>query len=245
MRSIAWLVCAGLAGCYDPRIVDGGFACSPRDAVPCPSGFVCRARRCVSPESAAAAPVTPADDLAVASAVGDMAAPANDLAPASECGVAQLVINEVQTHGRRSNDQWIELYNPCSVAVSLRNFMLVYRSHSAIKDIYTLAMIDDVVDADGYYVIADSGHHGNADIKPFNEGSLDETAGGVAIRDDSGAIIDSIAWGHSDNGFAQGQPATACSAGSSMARLPNGVNTHDDSVDFRVTQSPTPGAANR
>jgi hypothetical protein len=38
----ACLLCLGLvAGCYSPKVLNGGFACSMTDDPPCPNGFFC------------------------------------------------------------------------------------------------------------------------------------------------------------------------------------------------------------
>jgi len=53
-----------------------------------------------------------------------------------------------------------------------------------------------------------------------------------------------MGWGTAGgNGFVNGNPAPTEGTGKSIARKPNGANTHDDSVDF-ASATPTPGAAN-
>ena len=36
-----------LGGCFQPKVVSGGFACNPDDSPPCPDGFICVDNRCI------------------------------------------------------------------------------------------------------------------------------------------------------------------------------------------------------
>ena len=36
------------AGCFDPKVVSGGFVCNPDDSPACPSGYICVDNRCVN-----------------------------------------------------------------------------------------------------------------------------------------------------------------------------------------------------
>lgn len=72
-RTVRWTVLTacllGLAGCFNPTVKDGGFACSSTDTPPCPSGFFCVSGYCVKNPGQTVAPA----DLAMASAPGDLA----------------------------------------------------------------------------------------------------------------------------------------------------------------------------
>jgi hypothetical protein len=72
--------------------------------------------------------------------------------------------------------------------------------------------------------------------------------GGVALRDSSGAIVDSVGYGDAVNAFVEAHAATAPPAtaapGSSAVRLPDGHDTNDNAADFSVSSSPTPGSSN-
>jgi hypothetical protein len=46
-RALVVASAALLAGCFSPRIQNGGFSCSMADPAPCPSGFSCVAAKCV------------------------------------------------------------------------------------------------------------------------------------------------------------------------------------------------------
>jgi hypothetical protein len=81
----------------------------------------------------------------------------------------------------------------------------------------------------------------------FNAG-LASTGGGLALRDSSGAIVDSLGYGNAVNAFVRGAPAPAPPAeappGNSDVRLPDGHDTGNNSVDFSVTATPTPRGPN-
>jgi hypothetical protein len=78
--------------------------------------------------------------------------------------------------------------------------------------------------------------------------SLAAGGGGVALRDSSGAIADSVGYGDAVNAFVEAHPTTAPPAtaapGSSAVRLPDGHDTNDNAADFSVSSSPTPGSSN-
>jgi len=42
------LLSTALAGCFDPKVTNGGFACTPDDDPACPVGFICVDNRCVN-----------------------------------------------------------------------------------------------------------------------------------------------------------------------------------------------------
>src|SRR4051794_20970034 len=45
MRNTAvfvFIVTSTVAGCFNPKILDGGFQCDPANPTPCPEGYFCR-----------------------------------------------------------------------------------------------------------------------------------------------------------------------------------------------------------
>src|SRR5439155_8875090 len=177
---------------------------------------------------------------------GDMAGAATgDMAMAANCGVADLLINEVATRGASASDEWVEIYNPCAQDITSSGTVM-YRSSAATSDSSTVATLTNrVFPKQGYFLIANTGYSGAADIKSFVGGGLADDGGGVALRDGAMKIISSMAWGSgTDNKFQQGTPATAVTGSSSLARTPNGQNTKNDFKDFVLDSTPTPRAAN-
>lgn len=271
MRFTAVFVVFVAAGCFNPRIADGGFACNPTDPVPCPDGTYCRDSGdgyiCTSrlgpggptggPDMASdngggddLAMPSGGDDMAMSSGGGDMAkapgdmakAPA-DMATGGSCGVSNLLINEVQTGSSASaTDEFIEILNPCASAVSLSG-SLVYRSSAGTTDVVLATISNKSIAAHGFFVAANSGFSGASNVSFNASTGLNNTGGGVAVKNGGGSIIDSMGWGDATNAFVQGSAATASNNNGSMARKP-GANSHDNSADFAVDATPSPGAAN-
>lgn len=182
----------------------------------------------------------------------DLASPAPppDLATVANC---HLVVNELQTGTSQSaRAEFVEVYNPCSSALTVDNFVLVYRPASDTNpassgDSSTLYHFSGSLAAGGYLVLA------GADFTGTSNGALSSglaPSGAVAIRDGSGAIIDSVAYGSVSAGhaFIETSPAplppTVASPGGSIERLPNGHDSNDNSQDFQTTNTSTPGVAN-
>ncbi len=199
-----------------------------------------------------ATPAQPSD-LAMAAdlttAAADLATPP-DLVVTSSC---HLVINEIQTQTTQAaSEEFVEIYNPCTSAVSVASFKLGYRaatntSPASSADSATLYTFSGSLGAGAYFVLGGSSFGGT------KNGSLSSglaTSGAVALRDASGAIVDSVAYGTvtAGNAFIETAPAplppTSASPGSSIERLPNGADTDDNSHDFQAASTATPGAAN-
>jgi hypothetical protein len=74
---------------------------------------------------------------------------------------------------------------------------------------------------------------------------LSGTGGAVGLRD-LNTLVDSVAYQTlaTANNLTETTPAANPPADSSLARHPNGADSDDNSADFTVTASITPGAAN-
>jgi len=159
--------------------------------------------------------------------------------------ICTVKINELQTGGSTALDEFVELYNTCpDQALDLTGYALVYRSAGGTTDSIRVSFTGGGFAAGKpYYVCANTGYAGPADAH-YTDG-LAEAGGGLAIRDAAGNILDSVGWGTATNTFVEGSPAPAPSAGQSIARMPDGHDTNDNSTDFTIISSPTtPGAAN-
>jgi hypothetical protein len=269
MRNTVIFAALFAAGCFNPRLTDEGFQCDPTQVQPCPDGQFCRnfsgAYLCTSNVNAG---TTGGGDMAAGGGGGaggggvggggggggdvDMASPAKpkDMAmlppdmtpPPTNCTATSLIINEVQTGP--GLDEFIEIWNPCGNAVTAAG-KLVYRASGASSDSNTLvATVNKSVPAMGYLLFANSGYTGSVAADYTYANGLADGGGGVALRDASNNIICSVSWGTStSNGFGSGNPAPTEATNKSIARQPNGANTHHDDVDF-ASSTPTPGAAN-
>jgi hypothetical protein len=130
-----------------------------------------------------------------------------------------------------------------------RCYKLAYRSGAGASDV-TLATIPDgtTLAPGGFYLLGGSGYVG---ARPANQSfsqALAATAGGIGLREATGKLVDSVGYGPATNAFVEAHPAPAPPAtavpGSSDIRLPDGVDTDNNGVDFTITAAPTPGGPN-
>ena len=164
-------------------------------------------------------------------------------------GDAVIRINEfsVGTEGALG-DEFVEVANAGTGAVDLSGWKLVYRSGAGTSDVSLGTLADGTMLAPGAFFLfggsAYSGAH-PAD-KSFSAG-LASDAGGVAIKDADGNIVDSVGWGDATNAFVEGTtaaaPPIAPAPGKSDARHPNGQDTNVNAADFTIGD-PTPGVSN-
>ena len=210
---------------------------------------------------------TPAPARDLAAPARDLAAPARDLATTPDLATARdlaplpdldvvagchLVINEIQTGTSQTlTEEFVEIYNPCPAAVTVDNFKLVYRAASNTNprsgaDNGTLFTFAGSIAAGAYRVLGGSGFTGS------KNGALASgiaASGALGIRDAAGQLVDSVSWGAvAGNTFAETAaaplPPTLPSPGGSIERLPDGADSDDNSRDFQIAASVTPGAAN-
>ena len=159
-------------------------------------------------------------------------------------------MNELMTGstGAASNE-FVELYNAGSSAADVGGFKVAYRSSAGTSDI-TLATIPagTSIPAGGFYLLGGSGYLGSHAADQSFSTSLASTGGGIAVRDSTGAILDSVGYGDTTNAFVEAHATTAPPAtaapGSSADRIPDGHDTNDNAADFSVSSTPSPGAAN-
>jgi hypothetical protein len=163
---------------------------------------------------------------------------------------AEIRVNEFMTGstGAASNE-FVELFNAGSSAADVGGFKVAYRSAAGTSDI-SLATIPagTTIPAGGFYLLAGSGYLGAHTPDQTFATSLSATGGGIAVRDSTGVILDSMGYGDSTNAFVEAHATTAPPAtaapGSSSDRLPDGHDTNDNAADFSVSSTPSPGAAN-
>jgi PKD repeat protein len=135
---------------------------------------------------------------------------------------SEVVINEFMATPLAGND-WIELYNPTASTVSLDQWTITDGAANVID------LTGEAIGAHGYLVLEFSNKLNNA--------------GDVIYLDNITGTVDSVTYGTWDDGnMADNAPATE--AGQSGGRYPDGWDTDNDSADFRIFTTPTPGALN-
>jgi len=145
-------------------------------------------------------------------------------------------------------DEFVEIVNSGTGAADLSGWKLVYRSGAGTSDVSLGTLADGTMLAPGaLFLFGGSGYAGaHPADKSFSAG-LASAAGGVAIKDADGNIVDSVGWGDATNAFVEGTaaaaPTIAPAPGKSDARHPNGHDTNVNSADFAIGD-PTPGSSN-
>jgi cysteine-rich repeat protein len=165
-----------------------------------------------------------------------------------ELACALLKVNELVTGTTASaTDEFIEVFNPCYVPVNLGGWKLVYRAAAGTSDTVFVAWSGTTIQPRSYLLYAGSAY-GGANDGVYSTGSMAAAGGGVAVRNSTNAVVDSVGYGTATNIFVEGAavaaPPVVAPPGRSIGRFPNGVDTNQNSVDFHLTTSVTPRAAN-
>ena len=159
-------------------------------------------------------------------------------------------INEFMTGtASAASNEFVEIVNAGTAAVDLSGYKLVYRSAAGASDISLDTIPSGTTLAAGAFLLfGGSGYAGPPAADQSFGTALASTGGGLALRDASGTIVDSVGYGTATNAFVRGSAAPAppntATPGNSDVRLPDGHETGDNSADFSVSTTPTPRAAN-
>ncbi len=157
--------------------------------------------------------------------------------------LSNVKINELQTDGATAHDEFVELYNSGGSPADISGCKLVYRTGIGTVDI-VLATVpaSTTIPAGGLYVLGGSAFSGAKD-QSFSV-DIEAVVGGLALRYPSGAIVDLVGYGSPTNGFFEGTAVEAPPSGQSVGRDSAGADTNNNSADFHVIASPTPGLPN-
>lgn len=112
--------------------------------------------------------------------------------------------------------------------------------------VYSSVALSGVIPADGVFVIGDDDAGTTLVANADMIASIDYQNGpdSVVLRDDT-AIFDAVGYGvfgASDIFAGEGSPAPDPVSGSSIARLNPALDSNDNSADFSVLDTPTPGS---
>jgi DNA/RNA endonuclease G (NUC1) len=159
-----------------------------------------------------------------------------------------LVISQFQAGGGVAEDEFIEIHNTSSVPVDLNGYRLVYRSAAGTNDVGPLAQwtTSTIVPAAGYYLIASTSYDGsvipNITYSPGDCAcSMSANGGGLAIKNASGTVVDSVGWGTATNIFVEGTVTPAPGNNNSGSRKQNGCqDTDNNSNDFSTLTPSAP-----
>jgi len=162
--------------------------------------------------------------------------------------VKAIVINEIQIEGETVNDDWVELYNPNDFEIDISQWS-IQRSPSTGTVYKKNFGADDKIVALGHFlVVRNNASQALLDIADMSCSALQLSSGSsvylVKNQDDivggeDDDIIDKVGIGENAFSF-ETAPAPVPSAGQSIIRA-NGVDTDDNSADFVVSETPSPG----
>jgi hypothetical protein len=163
-----------------------------------------------------------------------------------------VVINEVSIDSKAgtggSDDDWVELYNQTGDEVNLNGWS-IQKSSGATTSSITKITLSGMIPAHGYFLIVKSSASSTL-VSQANatSSSLSLTAGNIVylvkndttVTDPTDAnIVDFVGFGTAS--FHEGATAApAIPEGKSIARIPTGADTDQNSIDFQVQNFPTP-----
>ncbi len=122
-------------------------------------------------------------------------------------GPSPLLISAVQITGGtgKTNEDFIELFNPNSTSVNLNGYRLVKRTATATLDSSIKSWTSDIsIPAHSFYLWANSTFTSISALPDLTSSSTLSDNNGVALRFgslDSGILVDSVSWGVTTNGF--------------------------------------------
>lgn len=163
----------------------------------------------------------------------------------------KVVVNELMTAGASAADEFVELYNTATCAISMGGWKLSYRAASgnlSVGGLHTF-VAGTQIPAKGFFVIGGDAFTGKKDATLT--GAMAADRGQVALLDATGKVVDGVAYGTmimTDAGagtYAEKTPAQAPLANASISRKSDGQDTDDNSADFERTTPHTAGASNQ
>lgn len=169
---------------------------------------------------------------------------------AKSCGP---VINELQTGSAASSaDEWVELVNPCTTAIDVTGWTLVYRAATTTggTDSTLMYSLTGSMPEGAFWLFAGQDYAGTNDGKWPTGGSsgiMAQVSGAVALRKGAismGPIADAVAYGTVTGGhpFIEGTALPAMTNGRPAQRLPyDGRDSDDGAADFMVVAAGASG----
>ena len=155
----------------------------------------------------------------------------------------KVVINELMTQkSGTATTEFIELYNPNMCAVPIGGWRIEYKSSTGTGNgvLHTFGT-GDSINSKTVLLLGTATFAGQKDVT-FAAGMADN--GQIALRDDADKIVDSVGFGTATGPFVEQSSAPGPNATASVGRKSDGVDTDDNSADFKTLTTPTPRAAN-
>ena len=163
--------------------------------------------------------------------------------------ICHPIINEVQAGAAASaSDEWVEIMNPCVASIDVDAWTLAYRAanNNGASDTNLMVTLAGSIAPGQIQLFSGPAFTGTAD-GGWAMGLMQANNGAVGIKDDSGTLIDAVAYGAVIAGhpFIETTAAPALANDKSIARLPfDGNDTDNNGADFTFVDKPTPRATN-
>ena len=160
------------------------------------------------------------------------------------------MINEFQT-GRTGvpDDEWVEILNPCTTAIDVAGWTLVYRGATSTSDGPLMATLTGQLAPGEIRLFAGPDYAGPNDGQ-WGSGILGQSNGGIALRRSAasgGMNADSVAYGavSPTHPFTETTPMAAMANDRVAQRLPfDGRDDDDGASDFMQVGTGSPRAPN-
>lgn len=183
---------------------------------------------------------------------GDILCSRSDFAPAvGSCSTPScvLVINEIDYDQPSTDDaEFVEIYNPCTEAMNLARYRLVFINGSNNSIYFDMALPDVMLAPGDYFVVcANSGNTPNCDMQVSPSTNLIQNGDPDAVALLFGSsIADAVSYEGSVSGYVEGSGSGLfdfSTLGLGIGRFPDGADTDQNNADF-IQQCITPGAPN-
>ena len=154
-----------------------------------------------------------------------------------------IIINEIQTAGAQSNDDFIELFNPSDAPIDLEGYKLTKKTKAGSSEstLVSTAKFSGIIQEHGYFLIAHPDYFDeiSADL-PYSSSSYyissDNT---VFLYNKNGTLLDEVGFGAVDYSNSETSPAPNPNATESIERK-NFVDTDNNAADLSINTSPSP-----
>lgn len=167
--------------------------------------------------------------------------------------VSKIKIIEVKPGGSGFKKQYVSLYNETDSSVSLDGWALEYAKEDFLSDNCDSASWDEAdTEANASKLELAGLLSANSVSLPIDISITDNKSGSIRITDNNSVVHDLIGWGSAAPCFdiaPADQPSSSTTTGQSLVRYIDcdtfkPIDTDNNSQDFGVTDSPSPGLIN-